>query len=109
MGKIEHYLITLDLCPAPYRMHSYLMTNDRECVAAVVNKMCNAAESEGFKIMLPVILQTKLADGVTPVREVVAKLNPKIKNLFATASDFHCSIFMLRAEIPEDKILMDLH
>jgi hypothetical protein len=110
---VEHFLITVDLHPQPYRMHSYVMTNDRRCLEGIANKMFDIIEKEaGVRIWLPIILQTTLGTTVKSakvVRDIVAKTSAEAKAALETATDFHLTIFMLRGNNPDDKTLMDLH
>lgn len=106
---VEHFLITIDLCPLPMRLHSYVMTNDKHCLEGVWNKMFDVAEKQGWKIMIPMVLQTTLSTGAEIVREIICKLQPEVKPTMDAATDFHLSMFSLSTETPEDKVLMDLH
>lgn len=107
--SIDHYLITLDLHPLPARIHSYVMTDDKRCLSGVMDKMFEIADKQGFKIILPIILQTKLSTGSDIVREILRELSPKADNALRTAKDFHYSIFMTHDGHPHDQRLMDLH
>lgn len=108
---VEHFLITVDMFPAPYRLHCYTMTNDDGLLQSVHDKMFDMLEKNGVK-RLPIILQTRLgatAESAAIVRKIVAEKVPEAAKLFETAADFHCSVFMLQADHPDDKRLMDLH
>ena len=107
--EIEHYLITIDLHPQPARMHSYVMTNDKRCLAWVMDQMFAHADKQGLRITLPIILQTKLSTGSEIVRDILRDLSPKADEALRAAKDFHYSIFMSRVGHVDDKRLMELH
>ncbi len=52
MSKIEHYLMTLDLQPAPAHLHSYVMTNDKAVLDGLVQLMLHEAEKQGLEVRI---------------------------------------------------------
>lgn len=107
MKKVEHYLITICVNPA-LNLHGYVMTDDKRDLMAVADTMVEIAETNG-PLRLPVILQTTLDTGTDVVREIVCKYSEEAKQLLATATNYHLSVFEMRADCPDDERLMELH
>jgi hypothetical protein len=103
---LNHYLITLPLDPGVH-MHCYLMCDGGyDAAAAMGERMFAMAEERGIRIMMPVILSTKLDTGVEIVREFVRQM-PEAERELETAKDYHCTVWFMMAT--DDKELMELH
>jgi hypothetical protein len=105
---LEHYLITIDIPPAG-SVHTYLMTRDRKDVERVAAKMMDIVEQDLGLRVLGIILCTTLGDGSAVVREIIGKENLEAQRNFEAAANFHCTMFMLRADNPDNRRLMELH
>jgi hypothetical protein len=113
--KLKHYLVTIDLI-GPYRMHGYVMTDDRRNVVAVAGKMADHLEQQKFRF-LGVVLMTELsADGrvvdpisVELVRKIACELDPTVGPTIEAAKDFHCTTWLMPKDHPSDRLMMDLH
>lgn len=108
-AKLEHYLATIYL--GRYHMHSYVMSDERRTVDAVLNEMIDLAESLENVRVLPVGLLTTLnKSGVKAVRGMLVEQGPpEVKQALATATDFHRTTWVMEADDPADQKLMELH
>jgi hypothetical protein len=102
----KHYLITIDLRPAPAHMHSYLMCNDHRLVEHTIDRMFTEAEKLGLKRVLPMALVTELSTGKNFVREIVKQMGSKTLD---HAKEYHLSTWTMTTDQPDDARLMELH
>jgi len=116
-----HYLITLPLAHHMH-MHAFVMfekeKNTEKYTKAIANQMLDAIEKGQAPPLLMgmgLFLQTKLVDkdgktsGVDVVLDVFKNHYPAAMEAYATATDFHMSMWMMPDEEPDDKRLMELH
>ena len=113
--ELRHYLFSLDTSRfgRPFHVHLYMMCNDDDDarVRHAPRKLIEEAEKRGFKIWLPVVLQTEL----TKHPEEVAKLralistDETVRQHLETATDFHATMWLMAADNKDDAWLMDLH
>jgi hypothetical protein len=96
--KMMHYLITVD------RLHAYLMTNDKEDIKMVADKMLDFLKDETF---IPLILATRLSTAIDMVRKIIISRHPEAERVMADATNFHCTIFTVQDPVHEH--LMALH
>jgi hypothetical protein len=113
-NEINHYLVTLELL-SPVRMHGYVMATDVKYARAVANQMCEIAEANELQ-PLGIILLTTLSngsttdiDGVALVRRIVCANSLDARQAIEAATDYHCSIFTMAKDHPDDRPLMELH
>jgi hypothetical protein len=114
-AKVKHYLVTIDTF-GPYRMHGYVMTDDRQNVIGVASTMAEHIEENNFRA-LGVVLVTELSiDGKAPdpvsieiVRNIACDLDPRVEPLLKTVKDFHCTTWLMPKDHPSDGPLMELH
>jgi hypothetical protein len=107
MPEITHYLLTLEL-RSQMRMHCYLMCDDKRYVESIINQMVDKAKELGFQ-PFGIGLATKLSTGIDLVRKIVGERSSEAKHCIETATDFHFSMWLERANDPDDKRLMALH
>src|SRR5215475_5558408 len=110
--RLVHLLITLDLFPAPIRMHSYVICsekNERQIMEGVGNRMMEEVEKQGGSIQLPIILSTKLDTGADVVQSILDEYYPEARRHFDNVKDFHLTMWMMGTDVPADKKLMELH
>ena len=105
--KVEHYLLTMSLSPH-VNLHAYVMTKNKRDLTRIANKMVDMAESSE-PLPLPIMLQTKVSTVADLVREIVCSLGDEVKRCIEAATNFHCTIFMLSDDHPDDSRLMKLH
>jgi hypothetical protein len=114
-SKIKHFLVTIELT-GPYRIHSYVMTDNDRKVLAIANKMADHAEKEKLT-PFGVVLMTELSRGggvpdpasIALVRKIACDLDPSVKPTLETAKDFHVTTWMMPKDHPSDRPLMNLH
>lgn len=112
--RVEHYLITIDMAPAPAHLHGYLMTNNPADQERLAERMIAFAEKGmkdlGARLMLPIILITRLDQKTArQVRKEVCKRMPDAKATMATATKLHATVWAMTHDDPWDKTLMELH
>jgi len=105
---VEHYLVSIPL-PGGY-MHGYVMTNDKNILERVYDRLIHEAECRGFKHWPPMILTTHLDTGVEIVREIITKTQgSKPSEHWKKIKDFHLTAWLMTEDHPDTERLMELH
>lgn len=106
--SVDHYLLTVPFGVGMH-LHAYVITNSRDILAGVMDKMFQVIEQDlGERVMMPIVLQTTLGDGVNVVRGIISK-DAKVARHLATVKDFHLTVFGMHESNPDDVRLMALH
>jgi hypothetical protein len=107
----EHYLVSVEIGRGDKKahIHAYVMTNDKERLNDSIERMMDIAESKYGPILLPIILQTTLSTSVDLVRSIIIKHSPELKESFENTRLYHFTLFIMSADHPDDKLLMELH
>jgi hypothetical protein len=107
---VEHFLLTIPLT-ANMHCHAYLMTTNEQDAQRIASKMIESAEEYGLWAWPPVVLMTELSTGVEQVREILLAQEgaEEVRRSLNEATTFHVSIWLMRADTPDDERLMELH
>lgn len=111
VSNLKHYLLTIDVDQS-MRMHGYLMCSNnkrKRLTERLTHQMLNTIEQQGLGLKLPIVLMTELSTGVDLVREVLCQCDPRTDEMLQEATNFHCSIWMMSTNHPDDGRLMQLH
>jgi hypothetical protein len=110
--RLQHHLISLDLRPAPYCFHAYLMTTNHERdISRVANKMLGVIQEQfGPGIpMVPIVLASHLTKSADEVRQGIGERHAEAAKAMKEATTFHLTMWFMPHEDPWNDWLMALH
>jgi hypothetical protein len=108
VAQLEHFLLSLQLdCSA--HVHTYLMCGDRRYLGAAADRMLDVAAEIGCAPLDGLLLATPITADVEAVRDIIRKRNAEAEQLFASATDFHWSLFVTCADDPDEGRLLAMH
>jgi hypothetical protein len=106
--KIQHYLISIPLRGG--YIHGYVMTNQKDILPQVAERLMQEAETLGARCWPPIILQTHLSTGWKLVRDIITKnQGMELAKNWKTVKKFHLTGWIMTDDNPDTEQLMKLH
>ena len=111
-AKLEHWLFTVSGYGAD--MHAYVIVDDVNRIQeGVMNRLMDEAEKHMGRIIVPIILSTKLSTGKDIIYKLFTAEFPDAKasvdNVKEGRADFHMTVWSMPSDRPVNRQLMDLH